>query len=346
MRACVLHGIGHLRFENVSTPTRRPGEVLVRIEACGICGSDLPRVFEKGTYTFPTIPGHEFAGVICETEEKDAALLGKRVAVFPLLPCRRCAACEIGEYAQCADYNYFGSRCDGGFAEYISVPLFNLVMAPEGLSAEAAAMCEPAAVALHAIRQAQIEPGNTVAIFGAGPIGLLLAQWATASGAARVVLFDIDQSKLDFSISLGWSHSYNSMTVNPTEILRNLTDGQGADVAIEGAGAGKAWEQCLYGVRSFGTVVAMGNPAGDMHLSQKAYWEILRKQLTLRGTWNSSYNSVHNDWKTALEAMLSGRIDPLSLITHRYTLEECPDAFQMIRERKTFNNKVMILTEK
>ena len=341
MNACVLHGIGDLRFEEVPTPARKDGEVLLKIEACGICGSDLPRVFDKGTYSFPTIPGHEFAGTICEAD--DAALIGKRAAVFPLLPCRCCAACEVGEYAQCESYNYFGSRCDGGFAEYISVPVWNLVIAPEGLSAEAAAMCEPAAVALHALQQAGIHIGDTVAIFGAGPIGLMLAQWAKAWGAGQVVLTDIDEAKLAFAAKLGWKHCVNSMKNDPVEVILALTNGRGADLAIEGAGVAPTLEQCLKSVKAFGSVVAMGNPAGDMYLSQKAYWEILRKQITLRGTWNSSYTSVKNDWQTALNAMGSGLINPEALITHHYSLKQCADAFHMIRERKEFSNKVMIV---
>jgi L-iditol 2-dehydrogenase len=121
MMACNLHGIGDLKYEEVQTPVMGDGEVLIRIMAAGICGSDIPRVYEKGTYHFPTITGHEFAGVIVDAAEQDRHLIGKKAAVFPLLPCGKCGACQIGEYAQCEDYDYYGSRRDGGFAEYIAV---------------------------------------------------------------------------------------------------------------------------------------------------------------------------------------------------------------------------------
>lgn len=127
MKACVLKGIGNLEYKEVPTPVPERGEVLLKIKASGICGSDIGRVYVKGTYHFPTIPGHEFAGQIVEAGEGvDSSLVGKRAAVFPLLPCRKCDMCEVGEYASCWNYNYFGSRCDGGFAEYIAVPVWNL----------------------------------------------------------------------------------------------------------------------------------------------------------------------------------------------------------------------------
>ena len=171
MKACVLKGIGNLIYEDVPTPKPGKGEVLLKIKASGICGSDIGRVFVKGTYRFPTIPGHEFSGQIVEIGEGvDETLIGKKASVFPLLPCRKCEMCEIGEYASCRNYNYFGSRCDGGFAEYIAVPVWNLVI-PEGdLSYEEMAMAESAAVSLHALSRAGVELGDTIAIFGAGAI--------------------------------------------------------------------------------------------------------------------------------------------------------------------------------
>lgn len=141
MNAAVLHAVGDLRYEKVPMPTVHEGEVLMKVMAAGVCGSDIPRVFEKGTYHFPTIPGHEFAGLIVDG---DPELVGKRAAVFPLLPCRKCASCEVGEYANCKNYDYYGSRRDGGFAEYIAVDKRNLVITPDDLSYACASLCEPA----------------------------------------------------------------------------------------------------------------------------------------------------------------------------------------------------------
>ena len=324
MNAAVLHAVSDLRYEEVIMPKPKDDEVLLRIRASGICGSDLPRVFTKGTYKFPTIPGHEFAGEIIESGNKD--LIGRKAAVFPILPCGKCGSCQVGEYAQCENYDYYGSRRDGGFAEYIAVKEWNLVMMPDELSFEEAAMCEPAAVALHAINQAQIKIGDTVVIYGAGAIGMILAQWAKINGAGNVTVVDIDGEKIKFAKTMGFDEYDGSFK---------------ADVVIEGAGASSALENCLKTAKNFGRVVLMGNPLGDMNISQNAYWEILRKQLTLAGTWNSSYNNMRNEWKTSIEAMQSKQLNLKPLITHRYELKECNIAFNMMKGKKEFYNKVM-----
>lgn len=342
MKALNLHAVGDLRYEEVPMPVRETGEVLLKVRACGICGSDLPRIFTKGTYHFPTIPGHEFAGEIVDADDKN--LIGRRAAVFPLLPCRKCAACQVGEYAQCSNYDYYGSRRDGAFAEYIAVKEWNLIPFAEPMTFEEAAMCEPAAVALHAIRQVSVSPGDTVAIFGAGPIGIMLGLWAKANGAFNVILCDIDSTKVDFARKLGFE-AVNSREQDPVEQIQAQTGGRGADACIEGAGAAQTWEQCLKAVKNFGTVVCMGNPSAEMSLSQKGYWEILRKQLTIKGTWNSSYNDAHNDWRTSLAAIAARRIDVRPLISHRFPLSRANEAFDMIRQHKEFFNKVMFINE-
>lgn len=347
MKACVLHGIGDLRFESAAAPIPDKGEVLIRIKASGICGSDVSRVFVKGTYHFPTIPGHEFAGqIIAAGEGVDRQLVGRKVTVFPLLPCKKCDACQIGEYAQCKDYNYFGSRCNGGFAEYITVPVWNLVMVPDSLSYEEVAMAEPAAVAIHALRQAGIDIGDNIVIFGAGPIGLMLGQWAKAWGAGKVLLVDIDESKIAFAKDMGFENVWNSKDGDTIKWVNDLTEDRGADIAIEGAGVSSSLEQCLGCVRPFGKIVAMGNPAGDMKLSQKAYWDLLRKQLKILGTWNSSFTSLpKNDWELAVNTMAQGRINVKPFITHRFSLEQCNEAFVMMKDRTEFFNKVMFIME-
>mgnify|MGYP002623509238 CR=1 FL=1 len=145
MQALVLHGIGDARYERIPRPAPGSGEVLVHIGFCGVCGSDIPRTFVKGTYRFPTVCGHEFAGVVEQVgEEVTEFAAGDRVAVFPLLWCGKCPACEQGRYVQCHDYDYLGSRSDGAFAEYVVAPAPNLLRVPENVSLEAASMTEPA----------------------------------------------------------------------------------------------------------------------------------------------------------------------------------------------------------
>ena len=341
MKALNLHAVGDLRYEEVPDPVRQEGEVLLKIKACGICGSDIPRIFKKGTYHFPTIPGHEFSGEIVDADKPE--LIGKKAAVFPLIPCRKCASCQVGEYAQCSDYDYYGSRRDGAYAEYLAVKEWNLVFF-DGISYEEAAMCEPSAVALHAVGLADIKVGDSVAIFGAGPIGMMLCLWAKASGASRIFISDIDQNKVDFAAKMGFD-AINSVKVNAAEYIREATGGRGVDACIEGAGATQTWESCILAVKSFGHVVCMGNPFGDMTLTQSTYSQLLRKQLNIRGTWNSSYNDSRNDWRTTLDAITKRIVDVRPLITHRFALEDYQKAFDLILSRKEFYSKVMFTPE-
>lgn len=346
MKACVLHGIADLRYEDVSTPAPGEGEVLVEIGACGVCGSDIPRVFSKGTYRFPTIPGHEFAGTVAETAPGvDPAWRGARVAVFPLIPCRVCGPCTMGEYAMCENYNYLGSRCDGAFADYAIAPVWNLLRLPDEVSLLEGAMTEPAAVAVHALRRAGVDIGDSVLIFGAGPIGLMVAMWARAWGAAKVLLADIDAAKLEFARGLGFAETVHAGAEDPIAWTFAHTE-RGAHVVIEASGSSAAFENAVRAARTFGRVVLLGNPAGSMTLTQDGYWAILRKELRVFGSWNSSYSELpKNEWKLAIDFMRDKRLDLRPLVTHPVALDALPDALIRMRDRVEFMNKTMFVAD-
>lgn len=338
MRAVRLHAVGDLRVEEVRTPRPEADEALVRIVSSGICGSDVPRVFSKGTYRFPLTPGHEFAGLVVDCPSEPERV-GQRVVAFPLVPCGRCAMCAVGEYATCVDYDYYGSRRDGGFAEYVALRLDNLIPLPDAVGFEAGAMVEPAAVAVHALAAAPMRLGDTIAIFGAGPIGLMAAQLAKAGGA-RVILVDIDERKLAMAADHGWGECVNAGTGNAPDEIRRLTGG-GADVCLEAAGVSATLAGALESARPFGHVVLMGNPAKEMTLSQDAYWQILRKQLTCTGVWNSAHNPVRDDWQVALNAMARGQLTPVPLVSHRFPLADAVEAFRVAASPNDLSLKVM-----
>ncbi len=329
MQAQVLHAVGDMRYEAVGKPEPGEGEVLVRIGFCGVCGSDIPRTFVKGTYHFPTIIGHEFAGTVADVGPGVSTYRsGDEVVVFPLLWCGRCAACEQGRYAQCADYDYLGSRSDGGFAEYVVAPQQNLVALPAGVSLAEAAMTEPAAVALHAIRRAGDVVGETVTVFGAGPIGLMVGQWAHIMGASQVILFDIVPEKIEMAQDLGFDLAFNSLEVDPVQTVTSLTDGQGAHVAIEGAGVPQTMLQAIAATRRSGRTVLLGNPAADVTLPAALISQAMRREIAILGTWNSDFSAAGNsdDWRTVLNAVASGQLQLESLITHKIPLAEGFDA--------------------
>ena len=346
MEALVLHGVGDLRLEQIPVPPLMEGQVRVRIGFCGVCGSDIPRIFVKGTYNFPTVCGHEFAGVVDATGPgvEDFAP-GDPVVVFPLLWCGACAACEQGQYVQCHDYDYLGSRSDGAFAEYVIAPQENLVRVPQGVTLEEAAMTEPAAVALHALRRVQTPiVGKVAAIFGAGPIGLMTAQWARSMGVSEIFLFDIVSEKLDLAKQLGFENVFNSAVVKPLEILNARTDEKGAYVCVEAAGAPATYRNALENAGRGGNVVLLGNPAADVTLPAALISQLMRREVSIFGTWNSDYSATGNpdDWRAVLQAIAAKTLTLKPLITHRVPLVESADILHKMREKTEFYAKVLI----
>lgn len=329
MKAYVLHGIGDLRCEEWPLPEVRPGWALVRVLAAGICSSDIPRIFEKGTYHFPTIPGHEFCGQVeSVADEADSRWVGKRVGVFPLIPCKKCDSCQKGQYETCSNYDYIGSRRDGGFAEYAAVPVWNLLELPDSVSDIQGALLEPAAVALHAVRRAEVRPGQTVCIVGTGAIGLLAGQWAKLSGASRVVIKGRSEAKRDLVQRCGLEYAVSTKNTY--------------DCVIEAVGSAQALEDCLSLASPGGKVVLMGNPDGDRTLPQNVYWSILRKQLTLTGTWNSSYGNGESDWTETVRAMVDNNLQIDRIVTHILEPKKLIDGLTIMREQRKLFCKVLL----
>ena len=346
MDALVLHGIGDLRLSQMPIPDVAEGQVRVRIGFCGVCGSDIPRIFSKGTYSFPTVCGHEFAGTIdlCGPGVEGFEQ-GDNVVVFPLIWCGKCDACENGKYVQCSDYDYLGSRSDGAFAEFVVAPKENLIRVPYSVTLQEAALTEPAAVALHALRRVQDSlVGKVVAIFGAGPIGLIVAQWARIMGATQVLLFDIVAEKLELAKRLGFEDVCNSAIEDPVEVVNAQTEGKGAHVCIEAAGVPQTYLYALGSVRRGGNVVLLGNPAADITLPASLISQLMRREVSLLGTWNSDYSVSGNDddWQTVLQAMASGKLDLSPLITHKVPLTDSTEVLHMMKDKSQFYAKVLI----
>ena len=335
MKAYVLHAVNDLRYDEIDIPECPKGWALVKVRAAGICSSDIARIFTKGTYHFPTIPGHEFAGdVYAVGDEKDAALLGKKVGIFPLIPCRVCSQCVEKHYEMCANYDYVGSRRDGGYAEYVAVPVWNLVQLPDSISYLSAAMLEPLSVALHAIKLGGVKKGDQVAIIGTGMIGISAGQWAYKFGASKVTVIGRNESKRALVEKCGLEYVICS---NKDEI------GQ-YDFVLEAVGSPSAIELAVSGATPGGTVLLMGNPSGDICFPQDVYWRILRKQLQLKGTWNSVYDGVHpSDWTEAVHAIADNEVHVEALITHTFSQEKLMDGLQLMRMHQEPYCKVMTI---
>lgn len=298
MNAWLLHGLNHLQLEQAAKPLAKNGEVLVQVRAAGICSSDIQRVFVNGAYHYPIILGHEFAGI---TDD------GQRVGVFPLLPCYQCQSCQIGHYETCDNYSYIGSRQDGAFAEYVAVPKSNLIELPDTMTFEQAALLEPAAVALHAVRLLDLNRAKSLAVVGTGAIGQLIAKWLGILGAERVFLL-----------------GRNDKT-------------PAADAYIEAVGSTESFSCCIDNAMPNGQVILVGNPVVDFKIGQNLYWQILRKQLTLKGSWNSSWRS---DWQTVLDYAEKLHLD--DFISHRFEFSELDKAMDMMHGRHEKYCKVLV----
>ena len=333
MKAYVLESIGRLEYRDVPYPDCPESWAIVKVKAAGICSSDIPRVYRNGTYHFPTIIGHEFAGEIFEVgSDADKALVGKRVSVFPLIPCRKCESCRMGSYETCSNYDYVGSRRDGGFAEFVAVPVWNLVELPDNVSFETGAMMEPLSVAYHAVKRASLSKDEKVAVIGTGMIGLAAAQWAKALGASRVTVFGRGEAKRT-AVEQFEGVDYSA----------EQKAGEPYDVVIEAVGSNESIQRAIAAAGNNSTIVLMGNPNGDIVLEKASYWQILRKQLTVIGTWNSKYEKCGaSDWQVVKDALSNGtiRVDPL--ISHVYAQDELIKGLKMMEEHKVAYIKVMI----
>lgn len=327
MLATVLKAPGEFDLEEVAVPEIADDEALVRVAACGVCGSDLPRMLTKGAHRHPIIPGHEFSGHVVDvgTDVRTAAV-GDLVAVPPLIPCRQCAACDAGMYGQCRDYDYFGSRRDGAYTDYVAVPAGNLLVVPPQVDPIAAALTDPAAIALHALLQTDVAPGARVAVTGAGgPIGLFAIQWARLMGATDVLGVEIQQEKYSLIEQAGATPQGAD-----SEEMGQLAGAAGYDVVVDCAGVSPAIDQAARLTGRRGQAVFIGIPTQDVTLTLRTYQHFLRQEVRLMGSWNSfSAPFPGRAWTATLDAFASGRLAWEFMITHRLPMREVPE---MIRK--------------
>jgi L-iditol 2-dehydrogenase len=341
MKALVLTQNKVLVYKEIPDPARPgPGWALIKVAFSGICNSDIHRGFGGGAYHYPLVMGHEFSGTVEEPADGGRFVRGARVTVFPLIPCGTCIPCQTGDFAQCVSYDYLGSRRDGAFAPLVWAPDANLVPLPESVSLRDAALTEPCAVALHGVNKLTVKPGDIGAVFGAGPIGTMAAQWMRMRGCSRVFIVDIDGRKLALAQGMGFE-PVDSTKGDPAAAILERTGGYGADRVVEAIGLPVTFLQAVQAGARFGEVVFLGNIRGQFVVGEKDFSSILRRELTIKGTWNSRVvPEGRNDWSTVLSC-IGGAIDVASLISHTPGLDQGPEIFSRILARSDFFNKVV-----
>lgn len=344
MKSLKLYGIQDLRFEDAVQPViEKKDDVIVKVKAVGICGSDISRFNKLGPYVEGMIFGHEFAGEVAEVGSGvEVIKVGDRVAGCPTFYCGKCYSCQKGELARCEKLTVIGARHPGAYAEYVKLPAGNIVPIPDNVDYDTAAMIEPSAVVVHGFNRTTMQPGSEVAIMGCGNIGLLAIQWAKVFGAKKVYAIDIDDKKLEMAKEAGADVLVNSLNNSVHEQIMEHTNGQGVDVAIESAGSPITSAQVLALPKKGGEVVFMGIPYGDVPIERFYFEKIVRNELTVLGSWNAiSAPFPGNEWSTSVHYMSTGQINVKPMITHRLKLNEGPETFNKIVKRDDFFGKVL-----
>ena len=263
--------------------------------------------------------------------------------MFPLIPCKKCDPCQKKYFEMCRDYSYIGSRQAGAFAEYVRVPEWNLIELPQNVSYEAAAMLEPMAVAVHAMRRVNPQPEDKVVICGVGTIGMLLLMMLLEAGIKQVLVIGNKAFQRAQVLKLGLAEDFylDARSQNINELVMEKT-GSGADVFFECVGRNETVVQAIDLTAPAGRVMLVGNPYGDMQLDKGVYWKILRNQLSVTGTWNSSFaHDDDDDWHYVLERLAKERIRPETLISQKYSLAEMLPGFELMRDKTEDYIKVM-----
>ena len=341
MKALVVEDINTLTYKDVSIPQINDDEVLIKVKACGICGSDIPRVKNNGVHFYPIIVGHEFSGEIVELGKNVTSYsLGDRVTAAPLIPCNNCDNCYQGNPAMCQHYSFIGSRQNGAMAEYVAVPAKNIVPIADNVTYAQAACIEPITVAIHGVERAgAIDSGKSAIVYGCGTIGILTMQCLKAKGLEKIYVIDIDDYKLELAKNLGAYEVLNSTKINIPEYFNKIGK---VDYVYETAGVNFLQSQVLELAKKGGHVIYIGTAHKDVTIPAKSFELILRGELNVTGSW-MSYSAPFpgNEWIAAAEYLQTRKVKVDEIITHKIPLSDGIKAFDILSNKNNNALKVM-----
>jgi L-iditol 2-dehydrogenase len=341
MKALLLSQYKHLEIAELPEPKPGTGEVLVRVAACGICGSDVHGYDgSSGRRIPPIVMGHEAAGRIAAVGDGVKGFaVGDRVTFDSTIYCGACAPCLRGEVNLCDNREVLGVSCGdyrraGAFADYVVVPSRILYRLPDNLSFVEAAMLEAVAVAVHAVSLATLSPDSTALVIGAGMIGLLVTQALRATGCARVFVADIDATRLKLAKEIGAATAVLSADTKLAEQVVQLNGGIGVDVVVEAVGRNETVGAAIDSVRKSGTVVLVGNISPEVTLPLQ---KVVTRQIRLQGSCASA-----GEYPRAMELLASGTIRVKPLITAVSPLDEGPRWFERLHQGEPHLMKVVL----
>ena len=332
MLAVRLHAPGDVRLDEVAIPEPGPGQALVRIHRCGICGTDLH--IAKGDFPAPNLPltlGHEFSGTVAALGSDATGIeVGDRVVVDINAACGRCYFCRRGAKLFCPDVFQLGVHAAGGLAEYVVAPAANLYVLPEALSLDTATYVEPLACAVHGQDRIGVAPGDTVLVIGGGPMGLAHTALSRLNGAAKVIVSEPDPGRRERAGRMGADHLIDPFAHPVVEATAALTNGIGADVVIEAVGSIPTYEASISAVRRGGKVLAYGAPPAQATMQLRPF-DVYAKELTIVG----SYAGTYDTWPRAIALLAAGRFDPAQIVDSVRPLSEAVDALLGLERDRT-----------
>ncbi len=335
MRAVYLEEAGRFALKEVPVPEPGPRDVLVAVKACGVCGSDI-HFYEHGrigefVVREPLVLGHECAGEVAATGPQVRSLkVGDRVALEPGIPCRHCRYCFSGRYNLCRDVAFMSAPPDDGFfREYAALPEDFAHRLPDEVSDEAGATVEPLAVGLHAIALVGLEPGQSVAVLGAGPIGLLAIAAARALGAGDITAVDLVPRRLEFARRMGASQAYNAAATDVAKALRDS-----ADVVLDCVATDETLAQAFHIIRPGGRVAWVGMAA---EVARVPFQMFQAKEALVTGVFRYA-----NRFKAAIGLLASGKVDTGPLITHRFRFPDVAQAIEFAARSRDVALKTMV----
>jgi 2-desacetyl-2-hydroxyethyl bacteriochlorophyllide A dehydrogenase len=325
MKAVVLERPREAVVKDLPVPSPGPGEVVVAVKACGICGTDV-HIYE-GEFPpspYPLVPGHEMAGVVAATGHGvDTVKEGDPVAVDPSLFCGRCFFCRTNRGNLCENWGAIGDTTDGGFAEYVRAPAKNAYRLPPRMSFSEGAFVEPLSCVVYALRRMPITPGDEVLIFGAGPMGLLLLQAVKHAGASTVAAVDLKPARLEVARTLG-----ADVTATPGPALQEVVDRtipRGFDVVIDATGSPRVVQEAFEYIRRGGRLLIFGvSPAGAPARFEP--FQVYNKDLTIYGSM-----AVNNTFIPAIRLLESGAVRVLPILSHTLPLGQYTQALELFR---------------